>query len=60
MYTEQSAAMLDFMFPSLGIEKGFDPEFPIQEFSSVGFWRDMVSDIDALEVNNFLSKQNSK
>jgi len=59
-YIEQSAAMLDFMFPSLGIEQGFDPEFPIQEFSSVGFWRDMVSDIDGQEVNSFLAKQNSK
>jgi len=60
MYIEQSVAMLDFMFPSLGVEQGFDPEFPIQEFSSVGFWRDMVSDIDGQEVNSFLEKQNSK
>jgi hypothetical protein len=46
--------MLDFMFPTLGIERGFDPEFPIQEFSSVGFWRDFVYDIDPKEVDNFL------
>merc|ERR1719384_2618738 len=53
-YTEQSTAMLDFMFPSLGIKDGFDPEFPIEEFSSLGFWRHSVDQLDPTEVANLL------
>jgi len=54
MYTEQSTAMLDFMFPTLGIKDGFDPEFPIEEFSSLGFWRHSVDELDPTEVDNLL------
>jgi len=54
MYTEQSTAMLDFMFPALGIKDGFDPEFPIEEFSSLGFWRHSLDELDPTEVDNFL------
>jgi len=57
MYTEQSQAMLDFMFPSLGIKDGFDPEFPIEEFSSLGFWRHSVDSLETSEVDDFLKKQ---
>jgi len=53
-YTEQSTAMLDFMFPSLGIKDGFDPEFPIEEFSSLGFWRHSVDQLDPTEVAHLL------
>jgi len=56
-YTEQSQAMLDFMFPSLGIKDGFDPEFPIEEFSSLGFWRHSVDSLETSEVDDFLKKQ---
>ena len=56
-YTEQSQAMLDFMFPSLGIKDGFDPEFPIEEFSSLGFWRHSVDSLETSEIDDFLKKQ---
>merc|ERR1712156_997678 len=56
-YESQSQAMLDFMFPSLGIKDGFDPEFPIEEFSSLGFWRHSVDSLETSEVDDFLKKQ---
>ena len=41
----------------LGIKDGFDPEFPIEEFSSLGFWRHSVDSLETSEVDDFLKKQ---
>jgi len=54
MYTEQGNDMLDFMFPSLGVEKGFDPEFAIQEFASFGYWRDDLINVSATDIADLL------
>ena len=46
--------MLDFMFPTLGIKDGFDPEFPIEEGASLGFGRHSVDELDPSDVDTFL------
>ena len=46
-YTEQDG-MVDQVFPPVGTL--FDPEFKIQEFSSFGFWREPLADIETLNL----------
>jgi len=43
-YTEQDG-MVDQVFPPIG-KDGFDPDFRIQEFSTFGFWKDGLPEID--------------
>jgi len=55
MYTEQGNDLVDFMFPPLGIQDGFDPEFEIQEFSSFGFWREVIPVLDCSDLDSDFS-----
>jgi len=47
-YTEQDG-MVDQVFPPIG-KDGFDPDFRIQEFSSFGFWKEAVAEVDLEEL----------
>ena len=50
-YIEQDA-MVDLMFPPYG-KDGFDPDFKINEFSSFGFWRDTMVELDPNVMKDF-------
>jgi len=47
-YTEQDG-MVDQVFPPIG-KDGFDPDFRIQEFSTFGFWKEAVAEVDLEEL----------
>lgn len=44
------------MFPPYG-KDGFDPEFKSQEYSSFGFWRDSLIEIDPEEMKVFVEEK---
>ena len=48
--------MVDLMFPPYG-KDGFDPEFKSQEYSSFGFWRDTVIDLDPEDFLGFVDEK---
>lgn len=48
--------MVDLMFPPYG-KDGFDPEFKSQEYSSFGFWRDSLIEIDPEEMKVFVEEK---
>ena len=47
-YIEQDS-IVDHVFPPTG-KDGFDPDFEIQEFSSFGFWREDIADLQPGEL----------
>ena len=49
---------MDHVFPPTG-KDGFDPEFEIQEFSSFGFWRSDIEDLNPEDLTDF-TEQNEK
>jgi len=56
-YIEQDS-IVDHVFPPTG-KDGFDPEFEIQEFSSFGFWRPDIEDLNPEDLTDF-TEQNEK
>ena len=52
-YIEQDS-MVDLMFPSLF------PDFKSQEFSSFGYWRESLIEIDAEEIKLFDDESDKK
>ena len=56
-YIEQDS-IVDHVFPPTG-KDGFDPEFEIQEFSSFGFWRSDIEDLNPEDLTDF-TEQNEK
>ena len=55
-YIEQDS-MVDLMFPSFD---GDDPDFKSQEFSSFGYWRESLIEIDAEEIKLFDDESDNK
>ena len=55
-YIEQDS-MVDLMFPSFD---GDDPDFKSQEFSSFGYWRESLIEIDAEEIKLFNDDSDTK
>ena len=53
-YIEQDS-IVDHVFPPTG-KDGFDPDFEIQEFSSFGFWREDIADVDPGELKVFVEE----
>lgn len=53
-YIEQDS-IVDHVFPPTG-KDGFDPDFEIQEFSSFGFWREDIADVDPGELKEFVEE----
>ena len=49
--------MVDLMFPSFD---GDDPDFKSQEFSSFGYWRESLIEIDAEEIKLFNDDSDTK
>ena len=56
-YIEQDS-IVDHVFPPTG-KDGFDPDFEIQEFSSFGFWREDIGDLDQEELKSFAEESES-
>ena len=46
--------MVDLMFPSFD---GDDPDFKSQEYSSFGYWRESLIEIDAEEIKLYNDEQ---
>ena len=55
-YLEQDS-MVDLMFPSY---EGFDPDFKNMEYSSFGFWRDSIGEVDPEDVKQFVEASDKK
>merc|ERR1719357_1845813 len=51
-YTEQDG-MVDQVFPPIG-KDGFDPDFRIQEFSTFGFWKEGLPEIDLEDLADII------
>ena len=53
-YIEQDS-MVDLVFPPIG-KDGFDPEFKIMDYSSFGYWRENIEEVDSDSVTKFLAE----